>query len=319
MEICPATSSDIPEIVQLLKMSLGESLMPKSEQFWRWKHEYNIFGPSKVIIAKEMDQIVGVRAFMNWQWQNERKRILSVRAVDTATHPDFQGKGIFKKLTLRALEVAAAEGMDLVFNTPNASSKPGYLKMGWKEVGRIPLLFKVGSLFPKRYSFDYVNKIMDSFSIVNMMHHLPENFENPVQGDAFQTQLNFGYLKWRYADCPVAKYGIVMNPNDFGFVFRLKKIHQFIEFRVCDIWLQSPDKRAQLNQSLNHVIKLVKPLMVSVTPSPIHNATFDKIKGYWGPFAKGPIVTIRNLSDINFINFELSKNWIPSLGSMELF
>ena len=32
-----------------------------------------------------------------------------------------------------------AEGVDFVFNTPNDKSRPGYLKMGWEEVGRVPI------------------------------------------------------------------------------------------------------------------------------------------------------------------------------------
>ena len=62
----------------------------------------------------------------------------AVRAVDTATHPDHQGRGLFTALTMHALEACRAEGVAFVFNTPNAQSRPGYLKMGWREVGRPP-------------------------------------------------------------------------------------------------------------------------------------------------------------------------------------
>jgi N-acetylglutamate synthase-like GNAT family acetyltransferase len=51
MEIRPAHENDIPAIVELLKLSLGESLMPKSEAFWRWKHIDNPFGKSPVILG----------------------------------------------------------------------------------------------------------------------------------------------------------------------------------------------------------------------------------------------------------------------------
>jgi hypothetical protein len=65
----------------------------------------------------------------------------AVRAVDTSTHPSAQGRGIFTRLTLGALEELAADGVEFVFNTPNDQSRPGYLKMGWSEVGRTPLAF----------------------------------------------------------------------------------------------------------------------------------------------------------------------------------
>ena len=65
-----------------------------------------------------------------------RSTLRAVRAVDTATHPDHQGRGLFTALTLHALEACRAEGVAFVFNTPNDVSRPGYLKMGWREVGR---------------------------------------------------------------------------------------------------------------------------------------------------------------------------------------
>src|SRR5688572_23337100 len=104
MDIREATDSDIPEIIALLKISLGESLMPKSERYWRWKHIENPFGRSPVILCWDEGKLVGVRAFMRWEWISEGQLYRAVRAVDTATHPDYQGKGIFKKLTLSLVE-----------------------------------------------------------------------------------------------------------------------------------------------------------------------------------------------------------------------
>ena len=62
----------------------------------------------------------------------------AVRAVDTATDPDYQGRGLFTRLTLQAIDELRAEGVDFVFNTPNDQSRPGYLKMGWQVVGTLP-------------------------------------------------------------------------------------------------------------------------------------------------------------------------------------
>src|SRR5688572_13398222 len=104
MTIRPAEATDIPEIISLLKLSLGESFLPKSEAYWHWKHVNNPFGKSPVLLAEESNAIIGVRAFMRWQWNDGKRTIEAVRAVDTATHPDFQGKGIFTKLTMSLLK-----------------------------------------------------------------------------------------------------------------------------------------------------------------------------------------------------------------------
>ena len=77
--------------------------------------------------------------FLRWRFTDGDGRPRSaVRAVDTATHPDHQGRGIFRRLTLGAVDELQADGVDFVFNTPNDQSRPGYLKMGWQAVGRVP-------------------------------------------------------------------------------------------------------------------------------------------------------------------------------------
>ena len=75
IKIREATKSDSPEIVKLLKIALGEST-EKSVQNWHWKHYDNPFGESKIYLATIGSEIVGVRAFMQWQWKEKNLRLL---------------------------------------------------------------------------------------------------------------------------------------------------------------------------------------------------------------------------------------------------
>ena len=77
------------------------------------------------------------RTFLRWEFaRSDDTRLRAVRAVDTATDPEFQGRGIFTRLTLHGVSELQEEGVAIIFNTPNAKSLPGYLKMGWKVIGR---------------------------------------------------------------------------------------------------------------------------------------------------------------------------------------
>lgn len=88
--------------------------------------------------------MLGFRTLLRWEFDHPDGRIRrAARAVDTATHPDAQGRGVFRALTLHALDAIAAEGVDFVFNTPNDQSRPGYLSMGWTAVGRVPIGFRI--------------------------------------------------------------------------------------------------------------------------------------------------------------------------------
>src|SRR5687767_6957749 len=96
-------------------------------RFFAWKHEQGPFGASPAWVALDGERLAGFRTFLRWEFNHPDGRIRrGVRAVDTATHPDYQGRGIFRDLTLQALDHLRADGVDFVFNTPNAQSLPGY-------------------------------------------------------------------------------------------------------------------------------------------------------------------------------------------------
>ena len=76
-------------------------------------------------VALAGSRVVGFRAFLRWELVGPDGRVrYAARAVDTATDPDFQGRGIFTRLTLEALDALPADGVELVFNTPNARASP---------------------------------------------------------------------------------------------------------------------------------------------------------------------------------------------------
>jgi GNAT superfamily N-acetyltransferase len=134
---------DLPDVLELLDACLGGGPAGRRPpELFRWKHLDNPFGTSFLLLAAADGRLVGLRAFMRWQFLAGGRVVSAARAVDTATHPDFQGMGIFTRLTLAALDEVRGQ-VDLVFNTPNAKSRPGYLKMGWREVGRVPVTVRV--------------------------------------------------------------------------------------------------------------------------------------------------------------------------------
>ena len=143
LNIREATPDDRPAIMELCRTSLGWGDDPRFEQLFSWKHDENAFGPSYMWVATDGGKIVGLRAFMRWEFVRGGEVLHAVRAVDTATHPDYQGKGLFTAMTMHGLDVIEGDGIDFVFNTPNDKSRPGYLKMGWQEVGKLPVAIRV--------------------------------------------------------------------------------------------------------------------------------------------------------------------------------
>lgn len=144
-----ATVADEEQILALARRSLGWGDDARFAALYRWKHDENVFGSSPRWVTLDGERVVGFRSLMRWQFRSEDGATkLAVRAVDTATDPDYQGRGIFRSLTMAAVEGLTADGIDFVFNSPNDQSRPGYLKMGWVELGRPPVAIvpRLGSL-----------------------------------------------------------------------------------------------------------------------------------------------------------------------------
>jgi len=306
MLIRSATDQDIPAIVDLLKLSLGESLMPKSEAFWRWKHVNNPFGKSPILLAFDGHQLIGVRAFLRWNWRIGDKIYRSARAVDTATHPLYQGRGIFKKLTLQMLEYCRDEDVDFIFNTPNGESKPGYLKMGWQDNGRLHIAIR--PVLPWRVKSKQF-EIEHSIKNFDFKFHLDLEKATSMK---LRTEWTQQFLEWRYGNNPNIGYYVVKDNNDpptYLTIFRLKP-HRFgTEFRICDSYLAS---NVDLRQYHKHHLDAVKSSGANLISSS-DNLRF--LSSLLIPI--GPSITTHALSfDYNYLNFKL---WKPSLGDMEVF
>jgi GNAT superfamily N-acetyltransferase len=319
MQIENATISDTQEMVQVLKSSLGEGLLPKSVAYFEWKHVKNPFGQSKIILAKDEGRIVGVRVFMKWVYQNDAGQVNAVRAVDTSTLPEYQGKGIFSKLTMRAVEECKSENFSMVFNTPNPISLKGYLKMGWFSIGKMPLYIGLGSIFPSFFEKEKQEKWLQQFDIVKAINKLNSDWQiNHVDG-IYRTPLSKEYLVWRYAECPVAQYGAVVEPGKFGIIFRMKKTFRFTELRICDLWIEEPQYLSDALQAKKNIVRKIRPAIVTCSGMAGMNDEKKKPLGLFGPFNMGPLTTLRPLADDSLTSFKQFESWSPSLGTMELF
>jgi N-acetylglutamate synthase-like GNAT family acetyltransferase len=332
MLIRSATNDDTPAIIELLRNALGESTIPKSEALWLWKHEQNPFGPSHVLVAEENNTLVGLRAFMQWQWLRKGKIYQAVRAVDTATHTAYQGRGIFKKLTLQQVENCRQQGIQFVFNTPNEQSRPGYLKMGWVQQGRMPLKCTVLRPFAmvraKLFNKDkYQPAMEDPSPFQKWTRDVLGMFDNQVQeAEQLTTVLSSQYISWRYANNPLFRYNYFTDHENFLVISRIKN-HSFAkELRMVDFVLLNP--RAK-HHYLNAAIKSkVLPFcrehnigMISFSGQQFAaNRSCFKWMGPLPVMKAGPLIALRDLNmKDTFRQLIKTRNWCYSIGDLELF
>jgi GNAT superfamily N-acetyltransferase len=313
MQIRKANESDISDIVALLKASLG-NVVPKSENYWIWKHQHNPFGQSYVLLVEEGDRLIGVRAFMRWKWKNQHVEYSSVRAVDTATHPDFQGRGIFSKLTLTALEELESD-VNFVYNTPNEKSMHGYLKMAWIEQGRMPVKL---SLNPWKLKKTSEPLILADWSLVDFSIFAQQ------QTPLLQTFYSPKYLKWRYIDNPIISYDYLTDGYSFLVIFRYKPHHWGVEFRITDIFIRKEKFSSKTKRDLYKQMQAKSKQVFLTTVSARQLAAVDDLFpgfGFFPAFNQGPIITLRNLNLESglFQQIKQVDRWAFSFGDMELF
>ncbi len=312
MQIRKANSSDLPSIIDLLKVSLGESLVPKSEELWNWKHLANPFGSSPILIAQDNGLICGVRVFLRWEFRQGEKLIKACRAVDTAIHPDYQGKGIFKSLTLSLIEELKEEGVELIYNTPNAQSSPGYAKMGWEKWGKLPLKMHFNLKLGK-------NKNQSPKSDWSSISSLFEKIENGSHtSDKIQTNLVSGYLNWRYTTCPLFPYHFISDGETYLLIYRIKDGKIGKELRIVDFFQLSgfgKNEKKQVNARLKTVQKNEGVRFTSFSGLQFQNDLPIEM-GLLPVMSIGPEVTLRKVATSDDL---VPKPWAWSLGDLEVF
>jgi GNAT superfamily N-acetyltransferase len=227
-EIRAYRDGDEPRVLELLDLVLGGGPAGiRSPAFFRWKHAANPFGRSLMLVAEHEGELIGLRAFMRWRFQAAGKEVRAVSAVDTATHPEYQGRGVFSSLTRVALDELRGEA-DFVFNTPNEKSLPGYLKMGWTEVGRVPVFVRIGR--PMRFlaGFGSLRQAAQSAQasptvaapfagevIRRQREAIGDLLTAAAQSEGrIRTRRDLPYLEWRYGSAPLLDYRAVTAYRD---------------------------------------------------------------------------------------------------------
>lgn len=227
----------VHSILELLRGSLSTTgATAKSAEFWRWKHLDNPFGRSLGLAALDASSgaLVGVRPLMQWRLRDRDGTLLrAVRPVDTVTHPDWRGVGIFSELTEKSVSELDGRVYSLVFNTPNANSLPGYEKLGWNcdiqlpiqlsVLRPLPLLLKLLSGQPTAsgaQSWDTASR----GGVVTMREIAKPGLEKAIEFAAgcesrqpfcgYRTARDERYLHWRYVDHPNVDYGVFTVHDD---------------------------------------------------------------------------------------------------------
>lgn len=337
VDVRPVDHRECERLLDLVRLSLGEGRIPREASYWKWKHESNPFGTSPGLVAESNGELVGLRIFMRWMWASGDRQFRSVRGVDTATHPDWRGRGIFSRLTLALCREMEADGVGFGFSTPNAQSRPGLLKMGWSSLGRTSLRIRL--LKPLQVLRSRIRRSDDaapepggavpvagaSVAALVQEEGLPDLLIEASRADGrLSTPLSVDYLRWRYAEIPGFEYRClwqIEGAAQAAVIFRVKDQTHLRELRVCEM-VVAPNSasrkagRALLNEVLaGNPADYAAGMAASSTPE----SSVLTRSGFVPAPRVGPILTVRRLAGTPAVDPIHRRNWRLSIGDLELF
>ena len=236
--IVPLADVQGAHIVELLSSNLSSvGATTKSVAFWRWKHAINPFGESLgcAALSKINGELVGIRPLMKWAFQSKEGNLIhALRPVDTVTHQNWQGKGLFKTLTIFCIIQLADDPTTLVFNTPNQNSLPGYEKMGWIRTAQLSIFVRVGN--PAHFAVSGIHWLLSHIKprghgVAQELKELDQGLDDTAVEEIIgfctaaeskripagtRTVRSKEYLAWRYFQQPNIHYGFHISRNNLG-------------------------------------------------------------------------------------------------------
>ncbi len=323
-------------------------------KWWDWLYGSNPRGTPKIWLAEHITTgaIIGQSAIIPVGVKVGQKIVTGFQSIDTMTHPEYRGLGIYTTLAKRAYEDAKNEGWSIGYRFPNRFSYPiAVKKLGWFDIATMQILLK-----PLNWANTLKLKISNRFllrlgaiggSLVDRIFYRAKKAPI-VEGlkisrvTSFDERLNefwnkiapqypiivvkdSDYLNWRYINVPGRSYVV--------YVAESRKIIQgFVVFR-CTHWQNTKvvmifDVLAQTEQIILNLLMSVSEyclkeevdlISCDMTASKLYLRAFKKN----GFICLPPMIKGRRLCaylcdpDISMDFLKNSHNWFAQSGDSD--
>lgn len=335
IQVVPLETVPTAEVLSLLETCLGPGSMERNEAFWRWKHEASPFGRSPGLVALAGGWPVALRVFLRWRWAAAGRIVEAVRAVDTATHPGWRRRGLFRRLTRELVDQVRDEGAVFVFNTPNRRSRRGYRSLGWQDVGRLPLLVRL------RRPGTVLRALLRrgggrggdgrATGIPAGTRPLGELLAEPAlpnlltawggREERLHTLRTLDYLRWRYASA-AGRYGALWHLDGTSgavVVVRSRRRRTLREVTLSEVLVSDdPLGRSAVRDLLASAEALPEADYLAAVAVPGSPERRVLRQAGWMPAPGAPRLTVQRLQEIGPDPRE-PGDWRLSVGDLELF
>jgi predicted N-acetyltransferase YhbS len=130
-----AVPEDDPQIADLFDGVFG--FRPSASHI-DWKFRQNPDAIPLTVVAECENTIVGQYALWSTRLRLGREVVIGAQSLDTMTHPDFRGQGMFVALATECMELAFQRGVEALYGFPNDNSYPGFVRrLDWDHTGDV--------------------------------------------------------------------------------------------------------------------------------------------------------------------------------------
>jgi hypothetical protein len=206
-----AAENDLTQLRALFAICFGHS---RPEPYDRWRLFATPFGPAPTIVAELNGELIAAYTVWPTMLNIGGEVVRGAISMDTMTHPDHRGGGLFVKLALACFEELEKNGYEVLYGFPNTNSYPGFIRrLNWDHVTDVPFFRRwinryrgrraplplLGSAMAKRLpivkpgevTIDRSKPSTDAIAALTRTH-------TPVQ-NLCRIERDPAWLDWRYA------------------------------------------------------------------------------------------------------------------------
>jgi GNAT superfamily N-acetyltransferase len=280
-------SEEKGQLADLFRTSFGHNM---TEEFWDWKYIQNPLASAdpEVIVAIDNRKIVGVRPFRLVEMWLGNEKVKAAQHADTMVHPEHQHKGIFNQMGQFAIKYLKENIYAISYGLPNAKSRPGFLKQGYRIVVPIEVMIRIvnpqnlishalrnealgsrlGFLYDRLLNIKLIEAVQSSTSFqIEVFDQFNDELKeidtlrDPSLIDLVRSE---SYLRWLFDQRPNRSYRYIVAKKDrtlwgYTVVNAKKRSDGLIYGYIVDHLVKDRDIacfRALISKSLNELDKL---------------------------------------------------------------
>lgn len=220
------SDSDFQRLIQLTENTYPGQDISKPA-YLDWEYLQNPDGKAILFVAEKLSELYSQYIILPRKYFANSEVLNGSLSVNTLTHPDARGQGLFPKLAELTYEKASRQDIQFTVGFPNPVSSPVFRsKLKFSTLGYLPFYVKIlkplnvlkkyfskGNLkrgeeqkieFPNSENRDgFTIDLFDPEKDASDFEKFHQKF---LKGKKYCTLRDLAYIKWRYQDIPLRNY-----------------------------------------------------------------------------------------------------------------